>query len=75
MRAEVVSTDAYNRRWRATFGYAVAFAWAYLFFGIVTIVGYAVIRKPDQAGESSPPSAAWSRPRPCSGPWRSRSWA
>jgi hypothetical protein len=51
MRAEVVSTDPYNRRWRATFGYAVALAWTYLFFGIVTIVGYAVIRKPDQAGE------------------------
>jgi hypothetical protein len=49
IRAETVSKDGYNRRWRATFGYCVSFAWAYLFFGMVTIAGWAVIWETEKA--------------------------
>lgn len=49
IRAETVSKDGYNRRWRATFGYCVSFAWFYLFFGVVTISGWAVIKKTEAA--------------------------
>ncbi len=34
MVAELNSDDAYVRRWRPTFGYAVCLAWTSLFFGI-----------------------------------------
>jgi hypothetical protein len=50
IRAETVSTDGYNRRWRATFGYCVSFAWAYMFFGFVTIIGWVIFETPEQAG-------------------------
>lgn len=48
MRAEAASTDAYVRRWRPTFGYAVALTWVLQTAGIVAGVIYA-ITKPDQA--------------------------
>ncbi|MFL7010946.1 3TM-type holin [Enterovibrio norvegicus] len=33
-QAEIASNDAYVRRWRPTFGYAMCLAWVLLFFGL-----------------------------------------
>ncbi|ENI4485145.1 hypothetical protein ABXZ88_000947 [Vibrio fluvialis] len=38
MVAELKSDDAYVRRWRPTFGYAVCLAWTSLFFGIAGLM-------------------------------------
>ncbi|EGR4262723.1 hypothetical protein DDO82_01980 [Vibrio cholerae] len=38
MVAELNSDDAYVRRWRPTFGYAVCLAWTSLFFGIAGLM-------------------------------------
>ncbi|EGQ9843740.1 hypothetical protein FYU92_06580 [Vibrio cholerae] len=38
MQAELASDDAYVRRWRPTFGYAVCLAWSSLFFGICLLM-------------------------------------
>lgn len=38
MVAELKSDDAYVRRWRPTFGYAVCLAWSSLFFGICLLM-------------------------------------
>lgn len=40
IRTEVSSTDSYNRRWRATFGYCVSFSWALMFATV--FVGFLV---------------------------------
>lgn len=45
-RSEVRSEDAYVRRWRPTFGYAVAVTWVAQVGALV----YAIVRHPDQAG-------------------------
>lgn len=50
MRAEVVSSDGYVRRWRPTFGYAVALAWVIQAFGIIGACLYAAIATPTEAG-------------------------
>jgi hypothetical protein len=42
MRAEAASDDAYVRRWRPTFGYAVALTWTLTTLGIV----YAIVAEP-----------------------------
>jgi len=47
MRAEVGSEDAYVRRWRPTFGYAVALAWTAQAGGLT----YAMVATPEYAGE------------------------
>jgi hypothetical protein len=44
-RAEVGSDDAYVRRWRPTFGYAVAFTWCLQVAGLV----YAIVARPADA--------------------------
>lgn len=38
MQTELASNDAYVRRWRPTFGYAVCLAWVSLFFGTVLFI-------------------------------------
>ena len=50
MRAEVASNDGYVRRWRPTFGYAVALAWVVQAFGIIGACLYAAIATPTEAG-------------------------
>jgi len=47
IRAEVTSEDAYVRRWRPTFGYAVALAWTVQMGGLT----YAVVMTPEFAAE------------------------
>jgi hypothetical protein len=47
MREETRSEDAYVRRWRPTFGYAVAVTWAVQTGGLT----YAVVATPQYAGE------------------------
>ncbi|WP_325894028.1 3TM-type holin [Grimontia sp. NTOU-MAR1] len=44
-QAELASNDAYVRRWRPTFGYAMCLAWSLLFFGLA----YALVCHPTQA--------------------------
>lgn len=48
MRAEVAANDGYVRRWRPTFGYAVALTWILQMVGLMVAVGYAVT-KPEHA--------------------------
>lgn len=48
MRAEAASNDGYVRRWRPTFGYAVAATWTIQTIGLMVAIGYA-ISKPEQA--------------------------
>lgn len=50
MRAEAASNDGYVRRWRPTFGYAVALAWVVQAFGIIGACLYAAIASPTEAG-------------------------
>jgi hypothetical protein len=50
MRAEAASDDGYVRRWRPTFGYAVALAWVVQAFGIIGACLYAAIASPTEAG-------------------------
>jgi hypothetical protein len=50
IRAELASKDPYNSRWRATFGYCVAYSWFMLFFGIVFSIVYVVCSDPKQMG-------------------------
>jgi hypothetical protein len=50
MRAEVKSDDAYVRRWRPTFGYAVALSWTLQMLGIVAAVLYAIFVDAGVAG-------------------------
>ncbi len=45
-RSEVRSDDAYVRRWRPTFGYAVALTWVLQVGALV----YAIVQHPEQAG-------------------------
>lgn len=47
MRTEARSEDAYVRRWRPTFGYAVALTWTVQMAGLT----YAVIATPEHAAE------------------------
>jgi hypothetical protein len=47
MRTEARSEDAYVRRWRPTFGYAVAVTWTVQMAGLT----YAVVMTPKHAGE------------------------
>ena len=47
MRTEASSADAYVRRWRPTFGYAVALAWTAQTGGLT----YAIVMTPEVAGE------------------------
>lgn len=44
-RAEVTAEDAYVRRWRPTFGYAVALTWA----AIMGSVAFVTVKHPEQA--------------------------
>ena len=44
-RAEVKGDDPYVRRWRPTFGYAVALTWCLQVAGLV----YAIVARPEQA--------------------------
>ncbi len=46
MRSEYASGDAYVRRWRPTFGYAVALAWVVQTAGVVGGFGYAILFEP-----------------------------
>ena len=46
MRAEAGAEDAYVRRWRPTFGYMVALAWALQSIAI----GWTIVATPEQAG-------------------------
>ena len=46
-RTELQSDDAYVRRWRPTFGYAVAFTWVLQVSGLA----WTVIASPEHAGE------------------------
>lgn len=50
-RAEAASDDPYVRRWRPTFGYAVALAWIVQAIGIIVACLYAVYATPEQAGD------------------------
>lgn len=50
IRAELASKDPYNSRWRATFGYCVAYSWFMLFFGIVFSILWVVVSEPKQMG-------------------------
>jgi hypothetical protein len=43
IRAELSSQDPYNRRWRATYGYCVAFSWALMFLTLFCAVLYSMI--------------------------------
>lgn len=43
IRAELSSQDPYNRRWRATFGYNVAFSWGLMFLTLFVVVIYSMI--------------------------------
>ncbi len=45
MRAEAASSDAYVRRWRPTFGYAVALTWS----ATMGAISWAIIATPSQA--------------------------
>jgi len=47
MQAELLSKDKYNRRWRATFGYAVAASWTMMFLTIMIVFGWAIFKHPD----------------------------
>ncbi len=47
MRAEVLSNDRFVRRWRPTFGYAVAVTWTVQMGGVT----YAVVATPEYAAE------------------------
>ncbi|WJT10852.1 3TM-type holin [Vibrio harveyi] len=47
MQAELKSEDAYVRRWRPTFGYAVCLAWSLLFFGLFIVM----VITPEKAAE------------------------
>jgi hypothetical protein len=47
IRTEAESADAYVRRWRPTFGYAVALAWTAQMGGLT----YAMVVTPEYAGE------------------------
>ncbi|MEI8607944.1 3TM-type holin [Enterovibrio sp. Hal110] len=44
-QAEIASNDAYVRRWRPTFGYAMCLAWVLLFFGLA----FTLVFHPTQA--------------------------
>jgi hypothetical protein len=50
IRAELASKDPYNSRWRATFGYCVAYSWFMLFFGIVFSIIWVVVSDPKAMG-------------------------
>ncbi|WP_354624855.1 3TM-type holin [Psychromonas sp. MME2] len=47
MQAELASHDAYVRRWRPTFGYAMCLAWCLVFFGLT----YAMVFHPEKAAD------------------------
>lgn len=47
MRAETQTDDAYVRRWRPTFGYAVCLTWVCQGLGLT----YAIIAQPENAGD------------------------
>ncbi|MEI8609948.1 3TM-type holin [Enterovibrio norvegicus] len=47
-QAELASNDAYVRRWRPTFGYAMCLAWSLLFFGLA----YALVFHPKEAASN-----------------------
>ncbi len=49
IRAEAASLDPYVRRWRPTFGYSVAMAWAMQMIGLTIILGHAVMKDPATA--------------------------
>lgn len=51
MRAELTSKDPYNSRWRATFGYCVAYSWFLLFVAVVISTVYSVFGQPEKSGE------------------------
>ncbi|GLT18048.1 hypothetical protein GCM10007938_18260 [Vibrio zhanjiangensis] len=46
-QAELASNDAYVRRWRPTFGYAMCLAWLLLFFGLA----FSLVFHPQQAAD------------------------
>jgi hypothetical protein len=50
MGAEYGSNDAYVRRWRPTFGYAVALSWVVLFLALAAGAVWAVVARPQDAG-------------------------
>lgn len=50
IRVESASRDPYVRRWRPTFGYAVAAAWLIQAVGIIAASLYAAVSTPEQAG-------------------------
>lgn len=47
MQTELKSEDAYVRRWRPTFGYAVCLAWSLLFLGLFIVM----VVSPEKASE------------------------
>lgn len=51
LQAEIVSGDAYVRRWRPTMGYALTFTWVVTMIGIMAAMVYAAVATPQWAGE------------------------
>lgn len=51
MRVEAAANDAYVRRWRPTWGYAMAASWLLLVFGLVATVFWSVVEHPTQAAQ------------------------
>lgn len=54
MRAEAASNDAYVRRWRPTFGYLTAIAWAIQ----CVLIGWSIVWEPENAGQVAQAIAA-----------------
>lgn len=50
-RAELTSTDKYNSRWRATFGYSVAFSWTLMFVMVMIAFMVAFFKSPERIGD------------------------
>ena len=50
MRAEYASTDKYNARWRATFGYAMAISWFVVFIAVTFAIVYSTLQ-PEKVAE------------------------
>lgn len=51
MRSEATSNDPYVRRWRPTFGYAMAATWSLQILGTVAGMIYAIVAEPKNAAD------------------------
>ncbi len=59
-RQETVSEDAYVRRWRPTFGYAVAFTWILMMSGLAYVIAFKSEQAPNIINALVSCSALWS---------------